>query len=60
MNLKEALENGELEAFASQAETQGIGPIDTAEFEARLGRFIEPQPEDQTSRSPDYDCSPEK
>lgn len=52
MTLAEALKTGQLEAFISQAETEGIGPADRAQFEAMMGRITAPQPEDQTSRSP--------
>jgi len=50
LTLSEAIERDELEAFAAQAEAEGIGPIDRAEFEASLGRVIKaPQQEDRTS-----------
>ena len=50
LTLKAAIEADRLEDFAEQAEAEGIGPINSEEFENRLGRFIAPQPEDQTSR----------
>lgn len=60
LTLSEAILEGKLDAFAKQAEADGIGAIDGDEFESRLGQIIAPQPEDQTSRSPDHGCSPEK
>ena len=52
MTLSDALASGDLEPFIRQAEAEGIGPADRAQFEAMVGRVTAPQPEDQTSRSP--------
>lgn len=52
ITLAEAISTGRLDDFANQAEAEGVGPINRAEFEAILGRVIEPLQEDQTSRSP--------
>ena len=49
--LSKALEEGRLEEFIQQAEANGIGPADRAQFEKMVGRVTAPQPEDQTSRS---------
>lgn len=50
LTLAKALEEGRLEDFAAQAESEGIGPADRAQFDALLGRVTAPQPEDRTSR----------
>lgn len=52
LTLAEALREGRLEQFAEQAEADGVGPADRAQFEALVGRLTAPQPEGQTSRSP--------
>ena len=52
LTLSEALENGQLQEFIAQAEAQGIGPADKAQFDALVGRVTAPLPEGQTSRSP--------
>jgi len=52
LTLAEALTSDRLSDFAAQAEAEGIGPADRAQFEAMVGRITAPQPEDQTSRSP--------
>lgn len=59
ITLAEAIAEGRLDEFAAQAEEQGIGPADRSQFNA-LMRVTAPPPEDQTSRSPDCDSSPEK
>lgn len=51
LTLAKALAEGRLEEFAAQAEAEGVGPADRAQFEALMGRVTAPQPEDQTSRS---------
>lgn len=51
LSLAEALASGRLEEFAEQAEANGVGPADRAQFEALVGTLTAPQPEDQTSRS---------
>lgn len=52
LTLNEALANNRLPEFIAQAEAEGIGPADRAQFEALAGTLTAPQPEDQTSRSP--------
>jgi|DeeseametaMP0747_FD_contig_21_902041_length_893_multi_4_in_0_out_0_2 hypothetical protein len=51
LTLAEAIKQDRLPEFAAQAEAQGIGPADRAQFEALVGTLTAPQPEDQTSRS---------
>lgn len=51
ITLADALANGDLPSFIAQAEADGIGPADRAQFEAMVGRVTAPLPEDQTSRS---------
>ena len=60
ITLAQALEEGRLADFIAQAEAEGIGPANRAQFEKMVERITAPQPEDQTSRSPVGDCSPEK
>lgn len=50
LSLAEALASNRLDEFAAQAEADGFGVADRAEFEGLLGRVTAPQPEDQTSR----------
>lgn len=52
ITLADALASSRLQDFIAQAEAQGIGPADRAQFDAMLGRVTAPQPEGQTSRSP--------
>ncbi|GAA0767340.1 hypothetical protein FHS52_001688 [Erythromicrobium ramosum] len=52
LTLSEALAGDRLSEFVEQAEAEGIGPADRAQFEGLLGRVTAPQPEDQTSRLP--------
>ena len=59
LTLAKALAEGRLEEFAAQAEADGVGPADRAQFDA-LVKVTAPPPEGQTSRSPDCDGSPEK
>ncbi len=59
LSLADALASDKLEDFVKKAEKQGIGPVSADKFDARLSGLIAPQPEDQTSRSPDHDGSPE-
>ena len=51
LSLAEALANGRLGEFVAQAEAEGVGPADRAQFEALVGHVTVPQPEGQTSRS---------
>lgn len=51
LTLAEALATNRLDAFVSQAESEGIGPIDRSQFETLVGAVTAPRPEDQTSRS---------
>lgn len=57
ITLADALAWGRLDEFIEQAEAEGVGPADRAQFEALIGTLTAPQPEDQTSRSPDRDGS---
>lgn len=57
LTLSEALASGRLDQFAAQAEADGVGPADRAQFDKLVGRVTAPLPEGQTSRSPDGDCS---
>lgn len=57
LSLADALASGRLDQFATQAEADGIGPADRAQFDKMVERVTAPLPEDQTSRSPDGDCS---
>lgn len=50
LSLADALASDRLEEFIEQAEAQGIGPADRAQFDKVL-KVIAPPPEDQTSRS---------
>ena len=60
LTLAVALKQNRLADFAAQAEAEGIGPADRAQFEKILGRVTAPLPEGQTSHSPAGDYSPEK
>ena len=51
LSLADALASGRLDDFISQAEADGIGPADRAQFEAMVGHVTTPRPKDQTSRS---------
>lgn len=51
LSLADALASDRLEDFVSQAEAEGIGPADRAQFEALVGTLTAPQPEDRTSLS---------
>jgi len=51
LSLADALASGRLDDFAAQAEADGIGLADRAQFEALVGRLTAPQPEGRTSRS---------
>lgn len=51
ISLSDALASSRLDDFIAQAEADGVGPADRAQFEAILGRVTAPRPEDQTSRS---------
>lgn len=52
LSLADALASNRLEDFIVQAEADGIGPADRAQFDALVGRVTAPLPEGQTSRSP--------
>lgn len=52
LTLSQALAEGRLQDFAAQAEADGIGPADRAQFDALVGRVTAPLPEGQTSHSP--------
>ena len=57
VTLSQALSEGRLADFVLQAEAEGIGPADRAQFDKMVGRVTAPLPEDQTSRLPAGDCS---
>ena len=52
LKLNVALAENRLQEFAAQAEADGIGPADRAQFDTLVGRVTAPLPEGQTSRSP--------
>jgi hypothetical protein len=52
LTLSRALAEGRLPDFIAQAEAEGIGPADRAQFDAVVERVTAPLPEGQTSRSP--------
>jgi hypothetical protein len=52
LTLAEAIAEGRLQDFAAQAEADGVGPADRAQFDALVGRVTAPLPEGQTSRLP--------
>lgn len=52
LSLAVALASSRLDDFAAQAEADGIGPADRAQFDALVERVTAPLPEGQTSRSP--------
>lgn len=60
LTLSEALASDRLAEFISQAEAEGVGPANRAQFEALVGRVTAPQPEGQTSRSPAHGSKREK
>lgn len=49
LTLADALASGRLDSFIAQAEAEGIGPADGAQFDAMVGRITAPLPKDQTS-----------
>ena len=51
LTLSEALASDRLSEFVAQAEAQGIGPANPAQFDALVKRVTAPLPSDQTSRS---------
>ena len=53
LTLSQAIAEGRLSDFATQAEADGIGLADQSQFDALVGRVTAPLPEGQTSRSPD-------
>ena len=57
ISLAVALSSGRLADFVDQAEAEGIGPADRAQFEKMVERVTAPLPEDQTSHLPAGDCS---
>jgi hypothetical protein len=53
LTLKDALKNGDLEAFIALAEAEGFGAADSAAFKRALTAAVKPQrSKRQTSRSP--------
>lgn len=59
LSLSDALASNRLPEFIDQAEKQGIGPADRAEFDKMVERVTAPLPAGQTSHSPVGDCLPE-
>lgn len=51
VTLSAALKEDRLDEFIAQAEADGVGPANHAQFEALVGRVTAPQPEGRTSRS---------
>lgn len=49
--LSQALRDGRLDDFAAQAEADGVGHADRAQFDRLVRRITAPQQEDQTSHS---------
>ena len=61
LTLADAIKDGRLEDFITQAEAGHIGPIEPDQFEAAVARIVKaPLPVDQTSRSPGRGGSPGK
>lgn len=60
ITLADALASDRLGEFVAQAEAEGIGPADRAQFEGLVGTLTAPQREDQTSRSPAPGSKPGK
>ena len=52
LSLALALSSGRLEDFIAQAEADGVGPANGAEFDALMGQVTAPLPEGQTSHLP--------
>ena len=52
LTLAQALLEGRLQDFATQAEDDGIGPADRDQFSDLMGRVTAPLPEGQTSHLP--------
>ena len=52
LKLNVALAENRLQDFAAEAEADGVGPADRAQFETLMGRVTAPLPEGQTFRSP--------
>jgi len=50
--LSEALATNRIRDLIAQAEADGVGSTQRAEFDQMLGCVIAPQPSDQTSRLP--------
>lgn len=59
ITLADALSSGRISDFIEQAEADGVGPADRAQFDKMVGRVTAPLPEGQTSHLPAGDCSPE-
>lgn len=58
LTLKDALKAGNLKAFITQAEAEGVAPADAERVYASLEALIKQQPEaDQTSPAPFRDGS---
>jgi hypothetical protein len=59
LSLADALASNKLEDFVAQAEADGVGPVDRAQFEKMVERITAPLQVDQTSHLPADDYSPE-
>lgn len=58
INLIDAIDSGNLEAFIAQEEARGVGPADRPDLDRALEALIrQPQSEDRTSRSASPDGS---
>ena len=51
LTLADALAQNRLPEFIAQAEANGVGPADRAQFDSMVGRITAPPPEGQTFRS---------
>jgi hypothetical protein len=57
ITLADALATNRLSDFATQAESEGVGPANRSQFEKMVGRVTAPLSEGQTSHLPAGDCS---
>ena len=60
LSLADALASNRLSEFVDQAEKQGIGPAERAQFDKMVERVTAPPPKDQTYHLPAGDCLPER
>lgn len=52
LSLADAIASKRLEDFIAQAEADGVGPANGAQFDGLMGRVTAPLPEGQTSHLP--------